>query len=355
MNKNRICAAYIACWGVYDPVSKTERPWTAEDIDAGKLTDLILSFAELKEDSVSLNTEDISACFPQVDAIIKKFPNLRISVAIGGAAEGEAGFRKMVSDEQKLNAFVQNVRELLLENTNLCGIDLDWEYPGKNLVYGTEAWEKDFDGYLKLLKSLKLMMNALSCVTGNSYRLTTALPYGKEGLVSQVKRIQEVCDGINLMLYDYSNAKSSVTGHNTPVLRACSDVLNFINHGAEPSKLILGLPFYGQRWENVENLNENHGLGSPVTVLSDDLGFEYSKIIPLLSDKRYEKYTDGENGPFLYNPKEKVFISYTGPEEISTLTVFALKNKLGGVMTWEYGQDLTGTLLTFMSRGISGT
>ena len=348
----KICAAYIATWGVYDPVKKKERPWTASDIDGERLTDLILSFAEVNDGNhVSLNTDEVEQYYDQVAALVKKYPHLRVSVAIGGASDGVEDFKALVADSSKMTAFVQNVRALLSSNKNIRGIDIDWEYPGKRLKSGSEAWEQEFSGYISLLSSLRSMMDQLKKTNGISYRLTTALPADNNPIVSHIKRICDVCDGVNLMMYDYSGAWSSRTGHNAPLSVVCNDTLDFIENNADPSKLILGIPFYGQRWTNVED-GGNHGLGSNVGSSSDDCGFEYSKIIPLLSDAGYEKYTDGEDGPYLYSPSKKIFISYTGPQEVSVLTEFALKNSLGGVMTWEYGQDMTGILLKAMSEGI---
>ena len=44
-DSKKVCAAYIALWGVYDPETKKHRTWTADDIRGDLLTDLILSFA----------------------------------------------------------------------------------------------------------------------------------------------------------------------------------------------------------------------------------------------------------------------------------------------------------------------
>ena len=125
----------------------------------------------------------------------------------------------------------------------------------------------------------------------------------------------------------------------------------FIQNTDVTEKIILGIPFYGQRWTGVEEKDGNHGLGSAVTPnYSSDYGIEYPKVVELMKNENYVQYRDGKN-PYLYNATDKIFISYTDPEQIASLTALACDKKLGGVMTWEYGQDMTGTLLKAMYLG----
>lgn len=354
--ENKICAAYIATWGVYDPSTGKNRRWTESDIDGDKLTDLILSFAEVNdEDHISLDTEDVEDYYPVVKKLLNKYPNLRVSVAIGGASDGVNDFKIMVSDTEKRAAFVDNVKALLEGNTDIHGIDIDWEYPGKGFGSNQTAERaEEFDNYISLMSELKTMMTNLGKTNGIAYRLTTALPADNRYIMQNSSRIQEVCDGLNLMMYDYKGSWSHETGHNAPLNEIEADINTYISNGASPEKIILGIPFYGQRWDEVEEENGNHGLGSALTKTYKDCGIEYTKITPLLDDPAYVKYWDeSAKSPYLYNASDKIFISYTDADAISYSTKMARDLKLGGVMTWEYGQDMTGTLLSAMYEGIN--
>ena len=356
VNGGNICAAYIATWGVYDPVKKRDRAWKADDIEGDKLTDLILSFAEVNDkDHVSLDTGDVESCYGEVKKLVQKYPHLRVSVAIGGASDGIADFKAIAADSSLRTKFIDNVKALLTGNTDIHGIDIDWEYPGKRLKYGTDEWEKEFSAYITLLKELKLMMLRLGKSNGIAYRLTTALPADNGPIINESSRIQEVCDGLNIMMYDFCGSWSSNTGHNAPVDEVESDLQRYLGAGTDPDKLILGIPFYGQRWTGIEEEEDNHGLGSNVPKQSGDGGYEFSKILKRLEDSNYVRYFDEyAESPYLYNAKDKIFISYTGADAVTRLTQLVRDYKLGGAMTWEYGQDMTGTLLKAMYSGLSG-
>lgn len=51
--------------------------------------------------------------------------------------------------------------------------------------------------------------------------------------------------------------------------------------------------------------------------------------------------------------KDKVFISYTDEKQIAYVAQLVRENKLFGAMTWEYGQDMSKTLLNAMYKGLS--
>lgn len=354
-DSDKICAAYIASWGVYDSVKNKHRAWTAADIDGNKLTDLILSFAELDDkDHVTLLTDEVEDYYEEVSKLVKKYPKLRVSVAIGGGSEGVADFKAMSSDKELRAKFVGNVKKLLEDNTNIRGIDIDWEYPGQRLKGG--AWQTEFNNYLSLLSELKAMMTELGSKNGNSYRLTTALPADVRQIIENVADIQKVCDGLNLMMYDYHGAWSSRTGHNAPLNEIEASLKRFLEAGASSDKLVLGIPFYGQKWTGVEEGENHDGLGSSVIPNKDgyDYGIQYPEIVKLLKNKDYKKYWDKEaKAPYAYNAKDKVFISYTDEKQIAYAAQLVRENKLSGAMTWEYGQDMSKTLLNAMYKGLS--
>ena len=355
-NLDKICAAYIATWGVYDPVKNKHRDWTADDIDGKKLTDLILSFAELDdEDHVTLLTEEVESYYKAVWDLKKKYPKLRVSVAIGGGSEGINDFRAMSADKKLRAKFVENVRKLLADNKDIQGIDIDWEYPGKRLKYNSDAWKSEFNNYISLMSELKEMMKELGAKNGNSYRLTTALPADVDPLIENIVKIQQVCDGVNLMMYDFHGAWSDTTGHNAPLDEVETALKKYLAAGASPDKLVLGIPFYGQKWTGVNEEGGNKGLGSRVTPnYEGDYGIQYPRVLKLMeNDKNYIRYWDEKaKSPYVYNAKEKVFISYADQEYIKYATQLVRENNLSGAMTWEYGQDMTKTLINAMYSGI---
>ena len=72
-----------------------------------------------------------------------------------------------------------------------------------------------------------------------------------------------------------------------------------------------------------------------------------------MANKNYKTYWDDEaKAPYAYSAKDKVFISCTDEKQIGFATQLVRENKLSGAMTWEYGQDMSKTLLNAMYKGV---
>lgn len=350
---SKICTTYIALWGVYDPLTKTDRAWTADDIRANLLTDLILSFAMLNKNThVDLELQDFNNYKSQIARLAEKYPHLRISLAIGGASEGVENFSIMSDNPLLRKTFVQNVENFLRENPEITGIDIDWEYPGTSS--DSKTAQKEIENYIALLKELKEMMKQLGLENGLSYRLTSALPPERENINKNISAIQEPLDAVNLMTYDYSGAWSQETGHNAPLNKTRLALEKLLQQGLNPQKVVFGLPFYGQRWDKI-NENESHGLKAPVKPYSQGFsnGIPYPMLKDFLEDKSFVRYWDSEaSAPYLYSEKKKIFISYNDEESIQAICQLVKDYNLAGLMAWEYGQDMTGSLLKEISSQI---
>ena len=125
------------------------------------------------------------------------------------------------------------------------------------------------------------------------------------------------------MMYDFHGAWSDTTGHNAPLDEVEIALKKYLDAGASPDKLVLGIPFYGQKWTGVVEENGNHGLGSVVTPnYEGDYGIQYPRVLKLMeNDKNYVRYWDEvAKSPYIYNAKEKVFISYADEEYIKLAT-----------------------------------
>lgn len=353
-DSKKVCAAYIALWGVYDPENKKHRAWTADDIRGDLLTDLILSFATLSDkDHVSLELGDYNSYKSNVDKVHAQYKDLRISLAIGGASEGTEDFSKMAADKSLRGKFVANVESFLKNNLSVSGIDIDWEYPGNKR--DAKKNQEEINNYIQLLKELRWMMNALGEENGSYYRLTTALPGDRRNLIENITEIQKYLNGINLMMYDYHGSWSEETGHNAPLNRTAIALKKYLDAGAQAEKIIFGLPFYGQRWRGVKagaSGPQKNGLGVAVSPnYSSDYGIAYPEILELMKDFEYQQFWDEEaQAPYLYSAKDKVFVSYNDERSIESISSLVKENKLGGMMTWEYGQDMTMTLLEVMHK-----
>jgi chitinase len=172
------------------------------------------------------------------------------------------------------------------------------------------------------------------------------------------------------MTYDYHGGWDSYTGLNSPMVNidpnpsaakwSVTGTMDIYlngsngNPGVAPSKLVLGMPFYGRGWNSVQPGPNGNGLGQPGTeAVSPGLGeteFPYNSLISsgILSYSNGSfvgaaGYTRHWNAaaqvPYLYSPTAQRFISYDDPESTQVKMNFANQKALGGVMFWELSED----------------
>ena len=75
------------------------------------------------------------AGFKKATELKYSYPHLKVTIAIGGWNEGSKKYSAMAKDPEKRKAFVESVVAFLVQY-NFDGLDLDWEYPGKEQARG---------------------------------------------------------------------------------------------------------------------------------------------------------------------------------------------------------------------------
>ncbi len=81
----------------------------------------------------------------------------------------------------------------------------------------------------------------------------------------------------------------------------------------------------------------------------------YIDVLQALADPAFTRYYDSSAAsPFLWNERDSVFISYEDEASIAARMEFVKAEGLGGVMFWEYSEDVDGMLLNSMTQGLTG-
>lgn len=128
----------VCYWGTWANYRPNQGKFTPEDIDPSLCTNLIYSFAGLDPNTWSIKSldpfmdlsEDYGLSgFKKATDLKFAYPNLKVTLAIGGWNEGSKKYSDLAKDPEKRKMFVESVVEFLHRH-NFDGLDLDWEYPG---------------------------------------------------------------------------------------------------------------------------------------------------------------------------------------------------------------------------------
>jgi chitinase len=367
-------STYIRTWPIPPAAREGDSPyWNAGMIKGEYLTDIIVAFALLDKNDVSTPyipelrpLEDgpmFENIWDEIAALKEKYPHLKVNISAGGY--GADGFSDMANDPALRAAFVANVCAWL-ENHDLDGVDIDWEYPvGPEWGQEIKSRPADKQNYITLLQELRNEMDTLGEKTGKRYGLSTAVPAsGWFPKANDVKAAARIVDSLKLMAYDYYGGWNANTGHHSNLYNNPHDPAwggwsteqaldEYIWAGVPTEKIILGVGFYGHAWQGVEvgPYEDTPGLFQPFQSLPFEQGtISWTQIAEFLKPgSGYTRYWDNLAGaPYLYNGD--IWISYTDEEHIKLITDFIKEKRLGGVFVWEYGHDMNAELLEILAR-----
>ena len=221
--------------------------------------------------------------------------NVKVMISVGGWNDGDdSGFEGLASTSAKRTTFTNNIINLV-NQYNLDGVDIDWEYPDN----GTSS-----SNYSALMLQLSTEMH-------NRGKLLTAAVVS-DGGASIGAAVFGYVDFLNLMAYDGDGANHS------PYSLAVTSLNYWLGRGLASNKAILGLPFYGRSSSAEVNYNDILAMGGSPN-------------------------SDSYNG-----------IGYNGIPTIKSKTNLAF-DQGGGVMIWDLSADATGSnsLLTAINQVVT--
>lgn len=238
------------------------------------------------------------------------------------------------------SAHIVAIMDVLTDHPEFAGIDIDYE----------SLMATDRDNYSAFMEDLAIAVHSANKILTTAVH-TKAGPgtwYGPQA--QDYERIGNAVDEMLLMTYDLHWA-TSPTYNNPPPTAGCqatpdwmNDVASFaISEINDPSKIQLGLPFYGYRWKLGF---ENHTLQDPGVGLTNedahDLMTQYG-----VSANQIAREANGKENNFVVNMngtnwscyfQDSISLAY----KLSALLENDLKDYIGGVGVWRLGGEDNG-------------
>ncbi len=316
--------------------------------DTRKLTHVNIAFGLIKNGLLDMSG------LPNMD-FVKRYrgwnPKLKLVLSVGGWGAG--GFSNMAMTEEGRRAFAASCLDVV-EQYGLDGIDIDWEYPCSPLA------EIDYDPRDK--ENFTLMLQALRDALGENRILSIAAGAGEyfvEG--TEMDKVAEICDYVQLMTYDMRNGFTKQSGHHASLGLSKGDTTNtstrgivemFHEAGVPYEKLVVGAAFYGRRFDGVPNVN-NGLLQSAETAAMGGGSYATLANEEFLRANGFTRYWDEDaEAHYLWNGSS--LITYESPEAIRRKCLYVKEKGMLGVMYWEHSCDPTKELLTVMHETLNG-
>ena len=306
-----------------------------DNYDITKLTHIIYSFCHLKGNELYVGSAQIPI-IKKLVSLKQKNARLKIQLALGGWG-GCKTCSEAFSTKQGREAFSASTKKLL-DELEVDGIDLDWEYPAVQGPEGHQFLPEDKPNFTELVKSLR---NALGTKKEISFAAGGFPAFLEQAI--EWKKVMPLVDRVHLMSYDLVNRDSDSTGHHTGLYSTPNQISSADNSvrylrsiGIGADKLVIGMAFYARIFETKKE--ETTGLYQPAEFKSFLVSREYANTFG--AEAGYVSLWDSTaHAPYSYNKTKKMFATYDNERSIAEKTEYAIKNKLNGVMFWELRQD----------------
>jgi GH18 family chitinase len=265
----------------------------------------------------------------------------------------------MTKNESSRKHFVQSAVELIAKHDVFDGIDIDWEYPGgggntQTRLKGVEA-QHEKQVFTLLMQELRAELDKLKLNTSREYQLTAAVSgsKAKTQAIDWQKTILFM-DYVFAMTYDFAVGDGRA-GHHTNLfssdktpLSAKVMINNLMNAGVPAHKLVLGIAFYGRRWNN-SNWKNNGFEGNNNAVSTGS--YIYKDLTTNLPPGYLYGYDLQAEAAYFFNIETKGFISFDDPRSTKAKADWSKSKGLAGVFSWQIMQD-NGDLIDAMYQGM---
>ena len=242
---------------------------------------------------------------------LKQIVDLKVLLSIGGWGSGR--FSEMAANDEYRRAFAVDC-ERVVEEFALDGIDIDWEYPTSSMANISSSPDDT--------ENFTLLMQDIRAAIGNEKELTLATVASARYI--DFKAILPSVDFVNIMAYDMASAPKHhsalyPSGHSGDIT-SDGAVTAHLKAGVPPSKLVMGMPFYGRGGDGYPSFQDYNKVGN--------------------TDTQYtEKWDEVAQVPYLADKNDTLVFGFENPRSLAIKCQYILDKDLLGGMYWDYSGD----------------
>lgn len=294
---SKVVVAYVTSWSEVMP-------------DPQYMTHINYAFGHVNEsfNGVKIDNEER---LRQIVDLRKQKPELKVLLSIGGWGSGR--FSEMAANDEYRRAFAADCDRVVKEFA-LDGIDIDWEYPTSSMANISSSPDDT--------ENFTLLMQDIRAAIGNEKELTLATVASARYI--DFKAILPSVDFVNIMAYDMASAPKHhsalyPSGHSGDIT-SDGAVTAHLKAGVPPSKLVMGMPFYGRGGDGYPSFQDYNKVGN--------------------TDTQYtEKWDEVAQVPYLADKNDTLVFGFENPRSLAIKCQYILDKDLQGGMYWDYSGD----------------
>lgn len=294
---SKVVVAYVTSWSEVMP-------------DPQYMTHINYAFGHVNEsfNGVKIDNEER---LRQIVDLRKQKPELKVLLSIGGWGSGR--FSEMAANDEYRCAFAADCDRVVKEFA-LDGIDIDWEYPTSSMANISSSPDDT--------ENFTLLMQDIRAAIGNEKELTLATVASARYI--DFKAILPSVDFVNIMAYDMASAPKHhsalyPSGHSGDITSGGA-VTAHLKAGVPPSKLVMGMPFYGRGGDGYPSFQDYNKVGN--------------------TDTQYtEKWDEVAQVPYLADKNDTLVFGFENPRSLAIKCQYILDKDLLGGMYWDYSGD----------------
>lgn len=294
---SKVVVAYVTSWSEVMP-------------DPQYMTHINYAFGHVNEsfNGVKIDNEER---LRQIVDLRKQKPELKVLLSIGGWGSGR--FSEMAANDEYRRAFAADCDRVVKEFA-LDGIDIDWEYPTSSMANISSSPDDT--------ENFTLLMQDIRAAIGNEKELTLATVASARYI--DFKAILSSVDFVNIMAYDMASAPKHhsalySSGHSGDIT-SDGAVTAHLKAGIPPSKLVMGMPFYGRGGDGYPSFQDYNKVGN--------------------TDTQYtEKWDEVAQVPYLADKNDTLVFGFENPCSLAIKCQYILDKDLLGGMYWDYSGD----------------